>query len=103
MFPLRSSLTWIYLVSARKPTRQSPTSWRLSICFQRLVRPETNQTVDAEQYWCGARDRFFGPLALSFDSDAHGNVTTHKRSGAMSRLVSASTRDPISLRSVEHF
>ena len=33
------------------------------------MRPETNQTVDAEQYWCGARDRFFGPLALSFDSE----------------------------------
>ena len=28
-----------------------------------------NRTVDAEQYWCGARDRFFGPLALSFDTE----------------------------------
>ena len=33
------------------------------------MRPETNQTVEAEQYWCGASDRIFGPLALSFNSE----------------------------------
>ena len=34
-----------------------------------FLPPETNQTVEAEQYWCGSRNRVFGPLALGFNSD----------------------------------
>ena len=31
--------------------------------------PETNQTVETEQCWCGLRDRLVGPLALGFNSE----------------------------------